>query len=214
MKKLGSLLGDRDDIARRKQLASSSMKNVKKLWVGKKVSKKKKLILYNSLVKSILCYNSSTWGLSKKDEDGLNSFHRQQLRQILNIKYPEIIRSANLYKNTNTKPISIDITRARWKLLGHTLRMHKDTPARRAMKFFFEKENIKKFRGRKRSTIVTTINKDIKRTKKKYPNFDLNELNSELNLHNVRVKATNKKLWRKRVGLVESAAYSEKLKQL
>ena len=92
--------------------------------------------------------------------------------------------------------------------------MHKDTPARRAMKFFFEKENIKKFRGRKRSTIVTTINNDIKRTKKKYPNFDLNEINSELNLHNVRVKATNKKLWRKRVSLVESAAYSEKLKQL
>ena len=90
VKKLGSLLGDRNDIARRKQLASSSMKNVKKLWVGKKVSTKKKLILYNSLVKSILCYNSSTWGLSKKDEDSLNSFHRQQLTQILNIKIQKL----------------------------------------------------------------------------------------------------------------------------
>ena len=189
------------------------MKKLKELW-KKKVNMKRKLKLYNILVKSILTYNSGTWGLRKKDEEGLDSFHRQQLRQVLNIRYPKKISSKKVYKVTSTKPMSVDITRARWKLLGHTLRMHKDTPARKAMKYFFEKESANKFSGRKRSTIVTTINRDIMDTKKKYHRFDLPVLKTELDLHNIRVKATDRRLWRKRVEMVASTAYSDKLKML
>ena len=49
-------------------------------------------------------------------------------------------------------------------MLGHVLRMNKDSPARKAMKFYFEKRSNKKFLGRKRTTIVTTINNDIQKT--------------------------------------------------
>ena len=52
---------------------------MKDLWIRKNVVKqKKKLKLYNTLVKSILMYNCGTWGLTKNDEDNLDSFHRQQ----------------------------------------------------------------------------------------------------------------------------------------
>ena len=79
-----------------------------------------------------------------------------------------------MYQQTGTKPISVDITRSRWKLFGHLLRMKENTPARLAMKWYFQKpEGVKKYRGRKRTTIVTTINEDIKRTIKNNPNFDL-----------------------------------------
>ena len=185
VKKLGSLLGDKEDIAHRKQLASSSMNSLKKLWTQKKVGIKRKLKLYNTLVKSILTYNSSTWGVSISDENNLDSFQRRQLRDTLNIKYPHKINSIALYKTTNTKPLSVDITKARWKLLGHTLRMDKDTPARKAMKFYFQNENCAKFRGRRRSNIVNTINRDIINTKHKFPTFDLRTLNTELDLHNI-----------------------------
>ena len=108
VKKLGSLLGDQEDITNRKQKASGAMNSLKKLWSQKKVGINRKLKLYNSLVKSILTYNSSTWGVSITDENNLDSFHRRQLRDVLNIKYPHKINSKSLYETTNTKPISPD----------------------------------------------------------------------------------------------------------
>ena len=212
VKKLGSLLGDREDIARRKQLSTTSLRKLDSLWIRRKVKVKRRVKLYNSLVRSVLLYNCSTWGMSSTDEDKIDSFHRQQLRHLLNIKYPNKIRSKHLYKTTKTHTISTDITRARWKLFGHVLRMDKDTPARKAMKFYFEQTNAAKFKGRKRTTIVNTLNRDITTTKQTFPQFDLPPLNSELDLHNIRVKATNRTLWRKRVKMIHDAAYSLRMK--
>ena len=173
-----------------------------------------KIKLYNPLVRTILLYNASTWGMSKKDEDGIDSFHRQQLRHTLNIRYPHTIRTKHLYTITKTYPISADIAKARWKLFGHCLRMKADTPARKAMKFYFEERPEEKYRGRKRTNIVNTLNRDIILTKKKYPRFDIKPLNSLLDLHNARVKAKNRVVWRKYVDMVFNAAYSSKLKNL
>ena len=212
VKKVGSLLGDREDIARRKQLSTVSLRKLNSLWIRKKAKVERRVKLYNSLVRSILLYNCGTWGMSKSDEDKIDSFHRQHLRQILNIKYPNKIKSKHLYKTTRQHAISTDITKARWKLFGHTLRMHKDTPARKAMKFYFEQSGAKKFKGRKRTTIVNTLNRDITNTKQIYPQFDLPKLNSELDLHNIRVKAQNRVLWRKRVKMIYDAAYSLRMR--
>ena len=82
------------------------------------------------------------------------------------------------------------------------------------MKFYFEQRSEKKFRGRKRTTIVNTLNRDIVLTKKMYPNFDIKPLKSLLDLHNARVKAKNKVQWRKLVEMVFNAAYSSKLKNI
>ena len=87
------------------------MNALKKLWKKNKYTTlEKRLKLYNTLVNSMLLYNSSTWGLTKQDEKNLNSFHRQQLRKILGIFWPHKISNEKLYIKTNTKPISIEIT--------------------------------------------------------------------------------------------------------
>jgi hypothetical protein len=154
-------------------------------------------------------YNSCTWGLTQADEKNLNSFHRKQLRQVLGIYYPHRISNEKLYEVTKTRPLTIDITKARWKMFGHALRMDERTPARKAMKYYFETpENCERFRGRKRATIVTTLNRDIVRTKEYNTNFYISELNTELDLRNVRVKATNRNHWQKLVKMVTDAAYS------
>ena len=57
-----------------------------------------RLKLYNCYVKPVLLYNSGTWGLTKSDLDGLDSFHRKQLRQVLNVIYPNIIKNKDLYE--------------------------------------------------------------------------------------------------------------------
>ena len=94
VKKVGSLLGDNEDINRRKQLANVALYKLSSIWIrNDKVKQSTRLHLYKALVKSILLNHSGTWALTKQDEHKLNTFHRQQLRTILNIKYPTIIKN-------------------------------------------------------------------------------------------------------------------------
>ena len=72
VKKVGSLLGDSEDIIRRKQLAISSMNKLQAVWIRRDhISEETRLRLYNYLVVLVLLYNCSTWGLTKKDENML-----------------------------------------------------------------------------------------------------------------------------------------------
>ena len=61
VKKLGSLLGDTEDIQRRKQLSIASMNRLNNIWFRKDhISEQLRLKLYRTLVKPVLLYNSST----------------------------------------------------------------------------------------------------------------------------------------------------------
>ena len=54
-KKLGSLLGDSEDMVARKQLTTAAMTGMEKIWLRKgKIGIDKRLKLYNALVKPIL----------------------------------------------------------------------------------------------------------------------------------------------------------------
>ena len=133
----------------------------------------------------------------------MNAFHRRQLRKVLGVKYPTTMRNEAVYRLSKTKPLSVGIMKSRWKMFGHVLRMKARTPARLAMNFYFQDTGHKKFRGRPRTTIVTTINRDIKRTQQQYPQtFDIKPIQSAMDLRNVRVKALNRKLWQKRVKML------------
>ena len=90
-KKLGSLLGDEQDIQRRKCLSTIAMNKLTKIWIRKdKLKLGTRLRLYKSLVKPILLYNSGTWGITGAEEDKLNKFHRKQLRRVMGIRYPHV----------------------------------------------------------------------------------------------------------------------------
>ena len=65
------------------------------------------------------------------------------------------------------------------------MRLDKETPARKAMKFMFETRSAEKFKGRKRATILTTINRDIKDTNRYIPTFNTKQLKTEVDLHNI-----------------------------
>ena len=60
-KKVGSLMGDKEDVERRKQLSSSALYELKNIWIGKdKINHNIKIKLYKVLVKSMLTYNCGT----------------------------------------------------------------------------------------------------------------------------------------------------------
>ena len=109
-KKVGTLIGDEEDVERRKRLCNAALTKLLNVWIkGDKIKRKTKLKLYRSLVKSILVYNCGTWALTKSEEEKLNAFHRKQLRKVLNIKYPVKITNSSLYNKCEEHPLSIYI---------------------------------------------------------------------------------------------------------
>ena len=163
-KKVGSLIGDEEDVARRKSLSIISMNKLTHVWIGRdKIRQSVKLLLYRALVKSILLYNCGTWGLTKHQEEALDCHQRKQLRRLLGIKYPTKIKNTKLYEICKESPLSITILQSRWKLFGHILRRDRDIPAFKAMQFYFTKidPSDKNFRGRERTTLPTTLANDL-----------------------------------------------------
>ena len=210
-KKLGSLLGDVEDIANRKQLAIAGMNEMNKIWIRKdRISESRRLGLYGTLVKSILTYNCGTWGMTKKDEDNIDSFHRNQLRRVIGKRWPHRISNYNLYKRCHERPISLFITASRWKLFGHILRADPRSPAFRAMLFYFEPSNNKSFRGRPRCTIATTLDNDIKKTAAKINTFPFKHLKNVDDLLTICTVAQDRKRWKNVVKDIISVAKAEK----
>ena len=127
MKKVGSLIGDEEDTERRKALSTAALNKMHTVWIRKdKISQKRKMLLYKTLVKPVLLYNCGTWGVTAATEKKMDAFHRKQLKRVLNIKYPTIISNEKLYEISKEKPISQTMRAARWKLLGHILRRDQD----------------------------------------------------------------------------------------
>ena len=115
VKVLGSLLGDHQDIQKRKQQATIAFRKMMTLWFRRHhVSEPRRIRLYKAYVIPTLTYNIGTWGLTKSDFNSLDTFHRKQLRFLLGIFYPDHISNKALYEHT--QPISTMAIHARWKL--------------------------------------------------------------------------------------------------
>jgi hypothetical protein len=143
IKKLGSYLSEELDIDKKIQKTTFAFNTIKNIWNHHRyISAKTRLRIYNSIVLPILLYNIETLALTKQQLSELDTFHRKQLRAVLNIKYPVIIDNKKLYNITNSTPISILTIEKRWKLFGHILRSSPATPANIAAIYYFQ-NNIK-----------------------------------------------------------------------
>ena len=110
VKKVRSLMGEDKDIERRKAPSTITLSKLNVIWIRKyTIRKDTKLKLYKSLTKFILC------GLTKHQEDQLNSFHCRQLRKIRGITYTNVFTKQKLYEMCKEIPLSISILKARWR---------------------------------------------------------------------------------------------------
>ena len=73
------MLCSKADIQRRISLGYAAFNKYRKAW-NTKIPLKKRLILYEALVVSVLMYNSSCWEASKAALEKLDSFHRHHLK--------------------------------------------------------------------------------------------------------------------------------------
>ena len=74
------------------------------------------------------------------------------------------------------------------------------------MRYYFERSKEKGFRGRERTTIVTTINRDIRLTSSVNTVFQLRELKSLDDLEYARQVAQDRIMWRHIVRCVSKVA--------
>ena len=90
VKVLGSLLGDHEDIQRRKQQATIVFRKMMTLWFCRHhVNEPRRIRLYKAYVLPTLTYNMGTWGLTKGEFTSLDIFHHKQLRFLLGIFLPD-----------------------------------------------------------------------------------------------------------------------------
>ena len=197
---MGSLIGDLEDVERRKQLSTAALNKLYHVRViGNKLKTTTKIKLYKSLVKSILLYNCSTWALTLTEEEKINAFHRKQLKKALNIKLFLVkITNKSLYKKCQGKPLSMQILKARWNLLGHILRRDSDISANKATRAYFIQYGHK-LRGRPTTTLPIVLNRDLGL-------IDHFRLQSTDDLVKITELAKDREQWRELSARIERAA--------
>ena len=206
-KKLGSLLGDYQDMKRRKQLSIIAQASAKKLWMNKKVNIQTKLKIYKSIVKPVLTYNFATLALTKNESKELDCIHRKQLRQVWNDKR---IHNKQLYEKSREKPLSAEMKEARWRTFGHILRLPTSTPCQQSMNYYFEcPPKAKKFRGRKRITLPVLLDNDIVEAAKYHQRLQIRQFKTRKDLDILRHLADDRNGWKNLTNLICSVAQGE-----
>ena len=70
------------DVDRRIGLAAGIVRNLHSIWKAKNISMSTKVLLYQSMVQSIVLYNSETWTIKKDQKRKLETFEMAVLRKI------------------------------------------------------------------------------------------------------------------------------------
>lgn len=198
-KKLGTLLGDQEDIERRKSLATAAFRSLRLLWQRKKVTSiKTRMRAYNALVLPVLLHNCGTWGTTEAMTKAIEIFHRRQLREVLGVKTREI-SSKMLYDQCDTYPLHNNIVVTRWSLFGHILRLDRKTPAQLAMDYYVKHQNQSKGReGRPTTTLPVLLLSEYRKYKedKKMKGWTVGLTKNDKMLEELRLLASDRGKWR------------------
>ena len=211
-KKLGSLLGDKEDVERRRSLARESFKSLRMLWDRTGVTSiETRVRAYNALVLPVMLYNCGTWGLTESILNILEVQHRDFLRDIIGVKVAVDIHNVELYNKCNMKPLKLRIVRARWSLFGHILRLSRDTPAQLAMDYYGQLEKGEKEpRGRPDTTLPVLLFNEYRKYKEVKKERGWSVVKSKADtLAELRILAADRQKWRKLVNFICGEEFDE-----
>ena len=193
-KKLGSKLSQYEDLKHRIAQSRKAFSTMYRIWLNKgPITKQTKIYLYKMFVTSTLLYNTSCLGMSDKQLKPFDSTHRKQLRTIMNIRYPITMTNTVLYKNSKSRPIHIEISKQRWKLLGHILRLEEEVPAHSNMvNYYTNPDRLQKQRERTTNNLPTILHQDLETIGMKLLHID--------DLSTLREIAQDRKAWQRLYG--------------
>ncbi|XP_047991511.1 DNA repair protein RAD50-like [Leguminivora glycinivorella] len=99
---LGSTLscqgGADDDVESRIKKAKAAFAQLKPVWDSNVLTRRVKISLFESIVKTVLLFGCETWRVTKGLTHKLQVFVNKSLRSILRIFWPKTIRNENLWK--------------------------------------------------------------------------------------------------------------------
>ena len=134
-------MGIDEDVGKRIMLATQAFKSLHTLWKNRNlVNERVRIMSYRAIVESVLLYNCATWALNTTQAQRLDIVQRRMLRQIIGLKMSDRTSNDALYVRCNVQRASAQVIDARWRMFGHTLRMDEDTPARKAMTYYFSSD--------------------------------------------------------------------------
>ena len=115
--------------------AAGAFKKLRNIWKSRKISRRTKIRLYVSNVRSVLLYGAETWRTTRQIESKVRGFEGRCLRRIVNIRWPELISNRELAERTGVGNIVAEIKRRKWRYIGHVLRMGNNRYAKRVLKW-------------------------------------------------------------------------------
>ena len=97
--------------------------------------------------------------MNKGDDKVVHVFHNKCLRRILRIKWQDRVSTEELLERAEIKPMSKEVKRRRWKMIGPILRQDQNSDYNIAMAWA---PKGKRRRGRRKTTWRHTVEKERK----------------------------------------------------
>jgi len=112
------------DVRRRIGLACDAVRRLTKIWKSKTIRKATKVKVYETMVLSILCYNSETWTLTAEIKRQLRVFEMGCLRRIMDVTRRDCIKNGDIRDNLDISEDIVERIQARrLRYFGHVVRM-------------------------------------------------------------------------------------------
>jgi hypothetical protein len=147
------------DVQARISKVTGAYAALRSIWRSSKISNHTNVRIFKSNVLGVLLYGAESWKVTNAITTRLDVFQTRCLRRILRIFWPNTISNEELYKRTNTIPLSQEIKRGRWTCIGHVCRMHPTSIPRVALRWT---PTGKRKRGRPKETWRRSVEKEMK----------------------------------------------------
>ena len=149
--------GGMEDLKSRLSKARGAFVRLKRIWNSSNISRATKFRLYKTLVLPVLLYGCETWKMNQGDDKTVDVFQSKCLRRILRIRWQDHIRTADILKQADMKPLSQEVKIRRWRMIGHILRQDSGNDCNVAMTWAPEGKRKK---GRPKTTWRRTVEKE------------------------------------------------------
>lgn len=211
-RKLGSRIGETEDMHHRANQAAGMYASMDKLWRQHKlVNTKIRMQMFRNYVEPCFTYACGTWGTTQGERNWFEAQHRRLLRKAIGIQYPKRISNRALHKVTGVPPLRLTITRERWRLFRQCLNLPQNAPAQQAMDMYVNPPG-KASAGRPKSMLPYSIHQELKEVK---PDVlqGAKQLFTAKTLAELRIIASNDIEWERISSKAEEVAISNLVKE-
>ena len=108
--------GTEEDIRCRINKTRYAFNALRQIWRSTALSVRNKIRIFNTNV----LYGSESWRVTKTSTQKLQKFTNRFLRNILNIRWPEVVSNEELWNKAKQTPMEMETKKRKWGWIGHT----------------------------------------------------------------------------------------------